>query len=139
MDRPDGAQVKDNGILHAYPISAYTPNTVWPVTSLDSQTNDLVDLNGAGTSAATPQVAAAAALWLRMNYDEINARKEWNTWKKTEAVYVALLATAQREKANQPDHYLGAGILKAANALTNNYDTICKWMQAEAEEQRIRC
>ena len=43
-------------------ISAYTPNTPWARLGC-AQT---VDHNGQGTSAATPQIAAAAALWIQM-------------------------------------------------------------------------
>src|SRR5271157_4114097 len=48
----------ESGELRPYPIAAYTPNVPWL-----SGTNG-VSLSGSGTSAATPQVAAAAALWL---------------------------------------------------------------------------
>src|SRR5208282_6530955 len=47
-----------SGELRPYPIAAYTPNLPWL-----SGTNG-ASLYGSGTSAATPQVAAAAALWL---------------------------------------------------------------------------
>ena len=35
------------------------------------------------------------------------------------------MASAARAKPDQPDHYLGAGILKARDALTNDYAGIC--------------
>lgn len=126
---PDNAEIWDNGMLHAYPIAAYTPNTIWASSSVDPSdgkgSKNRIDLTGCGTSAATPQVAAAAALWLRDNYKAINAAGQWRSWKKAEAVYVALLATARRPKEGKPDHYLGAGILKAHDALTNDYARIC--------------
>jgi len=124
---PDPGQKWDNGLLHPYPIAAFSPNIPWALSSADPASGgakNLIDLNGAGTSAATPQVAAAAALWLQENYAEINASNDWHSWRKAEAVYVALLASAARSKTGQPDHYLGAGILKAANALTNDYASI---------------
>jgi len=128
MNDPDPAQKWDNGILHPYPIAAYSPNIPWALSSTDPGSGgakNLIDLDGAGTSAATPQVAAAGALWLQENYKQITSSNDWHSWKKAEAVYVALLASAARAKTNQPDHYLGAGILKAANALTNDYASIC--------------
>ena len=41
-------------------LAAYTPNTPWPRLGCA----DIFDSNGAGTSSATPQVAAAAALYI---------------------------------------------------------------------------
>ena len=42
-------------------LAAYTPNMPWAEINCPT----IVDMDGAGTSAATPQVAAAAALWLQ--------------------------------------------------------------------------
>ena len=136
MNDPDPAQKWDNGILHPYPIAAYSPNIPWALSSADPSSGDsknLIDLDGDGTPAATPQVAAAAALWLQQNYQEITTSNDWHSWKKAEAVYVALLASAARSKTNQPDHYLGAGMLKAANALTNDYAGICAMEDTRAD------
>lgn len=117
-DEPDRSIVKRNGALRAYPIAAYSPNMPWLVAaSQGDPTNNYLDLNGSGTSAATPQVAAAAALWLGYHRAEFD-RKEWNSWKKPEAVYDALLMSAYRRPDKKwPDLYLGAGTLKADDAL----------------------
>jgi hypothetical protein len=42
-------------------LAAYTPNMPWAEINCPT----IVDMDGAGTSAATPQIAAAAALWLQ--------------------------------------------------------------------------
>jgi hypothetical protein len=134
---PDSAQVWDNGLLHPYPIAAYSPNIPWPVssTAVASGAKNLIDLDGSGTSAATPQVAAAAALWLQQNYNQISSSNAWNSYKKAEAVYVALLATAKRAKDGQPDHYLGAGILQARDALGLDYVSVCAMEDTRAHRR----
>ena len=50
-------------------IAAYTPNVPWAKFGCP----DTVDLDGGGTSAATPQVAAAAALWMQKNKAALDA------------------------------------------------------------------
>ena len=105
----------ESGELRPYPIAAYTPNVPWL-----SGTNG-VSLSGSGTSAATPQVAAAAALWLENHRREF-VHGEWNSWRKAEAVYDALLISARRKNGqDKPDLYLGAGMLKAGDALNHGY------------------
>ncbi|HYC57870.1 MAG TPA: S8 family serine peptidase [Candidatus Binatia bacterium] len=88
-------------------ISAYTPNVPWA----RYECPNLVRLNGEGTSSATPQVAAAAALWLEKHKGANLPR----TWQRVEAVRHALFSTA-RQVAGQSDK-LGRGILRAADAL----------------------
>ena len=107
-------QLKGFGDFRAWPIAAYAPNTMW------LQGTHSAELSGGGTSAATPQVAAAAALWLDYNRDQI--ARDWRTWRKAEAVYQALLYSSFRRSETKPDRYLGAGILKAKRALTGRYD-----------------
>ncbi len=105
----------ESGELRPYPIAAYTPNVPWL-----SGTNG-VSLSGSGTSAATPQVAAAAALWF-VNHRREFGQGEWNSWRKAEAVYDALLISARRKNGqDKPDLYLGAGMLKADDALNQDY------------------
>jgi subtilisin family serine protease len=114
-----------SGELRPYPIAAYTPNVPWL-----SGTNSL-SLDGSGTSAATPQVAAAAALWLERHRQEFSP-SEWNSWRKAEAVYDALLISAKRKNGqDKPDLYLGAGLLKAGDALNRDYAGVRK-LQSKA-------
>src|SRR5262249_10556672 len=90
-------------------IAAYTPNTSWAEINCEA----LVDMNGEGTSSATPQVAAAAALWLQRYKTEMNG---WPSPEIVEATRKALFSSAHLPS---PDlrKYFGRGILRAANAL----------------------
>ena len=91
-------------------VAAYTPNIPWARLGV----SDWIDLDGAGTSAATPQVAAAAALWLHKNGGNYPARD----WRRAEAARRALLDTAfLGSSAQRPDPFLGSGLLRAADAL----------------------
>jgi subtilisin family serine protease len=85
-------------------IAAYTPNIPWARFGC----NNVVRLNGEGTSAATPQVAAAAALW----YEKYKALLP-RDWRRVEALRRALFSSA----AKAATEYFGNGILKARAAL----------------------
>lgn len=87
-------------------IAAYTPNIPWACFGC----RDTVRLNGEGTSAATPQVAAAAALWFEKYKNDLP-----RNWQRVEAVRHALFTTAKDRDAD-PVH-LGNGILQASDAL----------------------
>ncbi|HSM03408.1 MAG TPA: S8 family serine peptidase [Longimicrobiales bacterium] len=85
-------------------MAAYTPNIPWPVFGCSKT----VRLNGGGTSAATPQVAAAAALWYE-KYKGVLPRD----WRRVEAARHALFSTARKGNRKQ----FGQGILRAHAAL----------------------
>lgn len=87
-------------------LSAYTPNIPWPVFGCES----MIRLDGSGTSSATPQIAAAAALWLERYKAELP-----RDWRRVEAVIHALFSSAKKPGAH--DEKLGNGIVQAAAAL----------------------
>jgi subtilisin family serine protease len=120
--KPDPSETWRQGQLRPYPIAAYSPNVPWlSVRQVNGvRIADGVDLDGGGTSAATPQVAAAAALWLQKHRVEFSGN-EWRHWQKAEATYYALLKSADRRGKAAPDVYLGAGLLRANEALNLAY------------------
>lgn len=91
-------------------IAAFTPNIPWA----EIGSEDIVDWDGEGTSAATPQVAAAAALWLQKHKASIAG---WDPWQRVEMVRAALFAKAD---GSLPDSrkYFGRGVVKAFNSLS---------------------
>jgi subtilisin family serine protease len=125
--KPDESQTKWLGQLRPHPVAAYSPNVPWISIRKEKDTPiaDGVDLDGAGTSASTPQTAAAAALWLQKHRGEFSAA-EWRGWQKSEAVYQALMKSAERHGKREPDAYLGVGSLRADDALNLSYADIRK-------------
>ncbi|HJZ96448.1 MAG TPA: S8 family serine peptidase [Candidatus Solibacter sp.] len=87
-------------------MAAYTPNVAWA----EYACTDLIAFDGAGTSAATPQVAAAAACWLQKNRGNLKYSKPW---MRVEAVRQALFATAN----NTNREHFGRGTLRAGLAM----------------------
>lgn len=85
-------------------LASYTPNTSWARFGC-SQT---IDMDGAGTSSATPQIAAAVALWYEKYKKELP-----RDWRRVEAVRKALFSSAKKV---DPQHF-GQGILQARAAL----------------------
>jgi subtilisin family serine protease len=86
-------------------IAAYTPNIPWA----RFMCGTVIRLNGEGTSAATPQVAAAAALWFEKYKNELP-----RNWQRVEAVRNALFSSAKMK--NDKKHF-GNGVLQALAAL----------------------
>jgi subtilase family protein len=85
-------------------LGAYTPNIPWAVFGCPGS----VRMNGGGTSSATPQIAAAVALW----FEKYKAELPRN-WRRVEAVRHALFKTARKLHEEK----LGHGILQAKKAL----------------------
>jgi hypothetical protein len=90
-------------------VAAATPNVPWARLGC----RDIVDLDGAGTSAATPQVAASAALWLQKNRAAVDAYPK--AWMRVEAIRAALFDSAKENP--QETKRLGRGELRANDAL----------------------
>ena len=100
-----------------YSIAAYTPNVPWINAPKDKKTGEITEsyeMKGAGTSSATPQVAAAAGLWILKYRDQLKNYR--GTWRQVEAVREALFCSADRLN-HKFDTYLGKGALRAMNAL----------------------
>ena len=93
-------------------LAGFTPNITWAKLGCEN----VIDLDGQGTSSATPQIAAAAALWLRKYR---GALKYSQPWKRVEAVRKALFDSADRggRDASDPDEFFGEGIMHANAAL----------------------
>jgi subtilisin family serine protease len=92
-------------------VAAYTPNVAWA--SQDPEFKFL--RSGGGTSSATPQVAATAALWLAYNRDNLSGIK--GSWKVVEAARNAIFSTASKAYPAYRKYY-GNGIIRAFDALT---------------------
>ena len=93
-------------------IAAYTPNVPWARFGAPA----VVDFDGNGTSAATPQVAATAALWIERHRANYDAYRE--SWMRVEAVRQALFESAAKGRDDYTAE-LGYGMLRAADALTH--------------------
>jgi hypothetical protein len=89
-------------------MAAYTPNIPWAKLGCAA----IVDRDGRGTSAATPQIAAAAALWLEKHGASLNYPE---AWMRVEAVRNALFGSA--EALNGDKEHLGRGAVRALAAL----------------------
>lgn len=94
-------------------LAAYTPNITWAEWGCPQT----VDLDGAGTSSATPQAAAAAALWFQ-KYATILDSGSYaaQRWLRVEVVRRALFSSADKTSAHSAK-FFGQGLLRANNAL----------------------
>lgn len=91
-------------------LSGFTPNIPWPELGCPH----VVDEDGQGTSAATPQLAAAAALWIARHWDEL---ERLGGWRRGEAVRQALFRSASLGARADPDARLGWGAVRAGAML----------------------
>lgn len=88
-------------------VSGFTPNIPWP----EIGCGDVVGQDGQGTSAATPQVAAAVALWLAHHGAALKNLPY--PWMMGEAARQALFRSASLGSHAEPDSKLGWGSLRA--------------------------
>lgn len=88
-------------------MAAPTPNIPWPQRGCPS----IVNLDGAGTSSATPQLAAAAALLMQRHAAALQNYSE--PWMRIEAIREALFSSADNA---DPVHF-GRGAMRALDAL----------------------
>jgi subtilisin family serine protease len=96
-------------------LAAFSPNVHWA----QIREKDKVSIRGAGTSASTPQIAAAAALYIQKYFSELEAMPEG--WMRVETVRQALYASARQHIKEGYDGdiklFFGRGILQAAALL----------------------
>jgi subtilisin family serine protease len=95
-------------------LAAYTPNLAWANNNPAFKYH--FSRSGGGTSSATPQIAAAAALWIVFNRQQLHDKKYKGTWKQAEAVRQALFRSGGVEYPGYKKYY-GNGSLKASAAL----------------------
>ena len=95
----------------AQPWRRYTPNVPW----LQIGCPNVVDMDGAGTSSATPQVAAAAALWLARHGGSVPGAGLATGGGGTCGAVRQRRPTGQQRC--EPDPLLGRGVLRANRAL----------------------
>lgn len=99
-------------------MSAYTPNVPWAKFGCPK----LFDRDGGGTSSATPQLAAAAALWMQKHRRALDDVTGTAAWRRVELTRAALMQTA-RDPGDVAEK-LGAGSLHATKALTLRPDRL---------------
>ena len=110
-------------------LAAFTPNTLWPRMSTKT-----VSFSGAGTSAATPQIAAAAACYYKKYSKQLNALPE--AWMRVEAIRNALYKSALKLVKFADDGYevyFGNGILHAKDALAIPVPTAASLQQMKSK------
>jgi hypothetical protein len=87
-------------------IASFTPNVIW----MDYKSPNGFAMNGAGTSASTPQAAAACALWLELYRGRVP-----KDWTRVESCRLGLFDGA--DNAQHDKRHFGWGILNVPLAL----------------------
>lgn len=107
-------------------IAAYTPNIRWAGHFAEGA---LFERSGGGTSSATPQVAAAAAMWLFVHRKQLPKKD----WRRAEMVRQALFRSADKSRNQKYGLYFGQGMLKAEKALAITPRSLRKVKKAKAD------
>ncbi|HMS28697.1 MAG TPA: S8 family serine peptidase [Saprospiraceae bacterium] len=103
-----------------YAVAAFTPNVPWAYVNINEQPYSYsFSRRGGGTSSATPQIAAAAALYIVKFRNELISNNYAGTWRQAESVRRALFQSADGKRIPQSKRYYGNGILQARTALEN--------------------
>lgn len=113
-------------------LAAYSPNVTWVI----RDEREVIGKRGGGTSAVTPQIAAAAAMWIALHKAELKKRGYAGTWKQVEAVRQALFQTADQSFAESRKYY-GNGILRAKKALEYGVPEITADMKSEKADSTL--
>lgn len=121
-------------------IAGYSPNVSWFNKNRDTaaRAGRFFVRTGGGTSSATPQVAAAAALYIQKYKKVFDALPVDERWKIVEVVKKALFESADCEK--QYEEYFGNGILRAKDALHEDFDAakLLKTIKDKAPEAKTK-
>ncbi|MCH2192078.1 MAG: S8 family serine peptidase, partial [Gammaproteobacteria bacterium] len=108
-------------------IAAYTPNVQW---AGDFGT-ELFNRSGGGTSSATPQVAAAAAMYM---YVHRQALKSFSPAERVEITRQALFQSAEKSTEPKFNEVFGNGMLKARNAIAIKPSEIASNLKLERKD-----
>ncbi len=121
-------------------LSAFTPNMPWAQIGTGNQ----VHLKGAGTSSATPQIAAAAAIYWKKYYHEL---MELDGWQQTEVIRQALFQSATLRNVQSIEgkplaedkkrFYFGNGYLQAGNMLRLQPSALLGSLKKEEKDNAI--
>jgi hypothetical protein len=106
-------------VMQGHVVSAYTPNITNSRYYSDEKYG--IGLNGGGTSNSTPQVAAAASLWLQKERAKLEEHQMWHTWRQAEAVYRAIIQSSRTNFDGYSVEKFGAGILQADSLMKISY------------------
>ena len=102
-------------------LAAYTPNITW-FDKIDKNADGTFSYyvkSGGGTSSATPQIAAAAAIYIQKYKAELDKYSGDDAWKKAEIVRQALFQSA--DASTSYNEIYGNGLIRARKALEHKY------------------
>lgn len=100
-------------------VAAYTPNVPFfnKIEKDSSNRYSYFVRSGGGTSSATPQIAAAAALYIQKYNTELENIAGSQRWKKAEIVRTAIFESADKNRGYK--EYYGQGTLRAYEAVSD--------------------